>query len=248
MNIGSWRWQELLIVGIFIVIVLGMIIAGIKYLKIKVRIPGVVDADGKPVPPHSKCPHVKDIMSVIARTTELIESRSSCQIELIARQMKYFEELLVELTGKMLKVFISGLADKLGVHDGVIDHPDYRQMVLITATLKIMLGDYIRVSMRQNHLAEFAGIEWTNYKNMKKKAVVQSITGMLNDYWRGTSLTREELYRINIKSTLISDAETGVEQLYEFAREETVKVESAQMQRKEEYEDFLRRKILGEDV
>ena len=248
MNIDNWRWQELLIVGTFAVIILGVIIAGVKYLKIKIKIPGVVDAEGKLIPPHATCIHVKDIMIVIARTTELIVSRSSCQKELVARQMKYFEELLVELTGKMLKVFISGLAEKLGVHDGVVDHPDYRQMVLITKVLKSLLGDYIRISMRQNHFGEFAGAEWVNYKEMKKTTVVQLITSTLNDLWRGSELTREELYRINIKSTLISDSASGVDRLYEFAREETIKVESAQLQAKETYEDFLRRKILGEEA
>lgn len=247
MTIPNWGVWELLVIVFGIIAVLVITIFGIKWLKVKVLPGGMkIGDEGKPYPPHSICPNVKDVLSVIAKTTELIEERTVSRYSLVEVQMKFFEELMVDLRGKMMKVMISGLAARLGVHDGVVDHPDYRQYLLISKHVKTTLGDYVRVAMRQNHLTELEGAEWTNYKAMKKKSLVQTITGILNDMWRGSLITREELYRMNMASTIVKDAEDAIERLFEYAREEGIKEGSRLLQMKESYEDFLELKILGE--
>lgn len=202
----------------------------------------------KDLPCHATCIHVGDIMSVIARTSEYVETKSSAPNLLIEIQMRYFEEKELELQGRMQKVFISAVADKLKVHDGVIGLPDYKTYQLILAEIRQATTDYYRVAMRQNHIAELVGDEWFAFKNRRKTAIIQMVTDLFNDLWFGTILTREELYRVHLAAKMPELAESFCSEVFEFAKAESIKSAAKVEDSKVAYETFLREKVVGDSV
>lgn len=240
---GVW---ELLVIAFGVIAVLVILILGIKWLKIKVLPGGVkMGEDGKTRPVHADCPHVKDIMTLIARTVEHVELRIYARNELIEEQMKHYEAVWLEVEGKLRSAFIATLSDTLGVKEGLLEHPDYRTYMLVLSSLKTTTGNHVRVAMRLNGLSEKVGLEWSNYIKLKKTGFQQIITNELDIYYFGKSLSRECFYKANYAAGLDKVLEDAVDQVFEHARELAQKVDADLATQKESYMAFLEKHITG---
>lgn len=198
----------------------------------------------KPKPCHATCPHVGDVMQVIANTTALAEERNQIKFDVVENQMKYFEELELEMRGEYQRVFIN-LLDELCPGIEVAQHPEYLSYVATLGVVGRELRDWYRTVMRQNHLALMTPQEWLDYKARKCLVVTQRGTDLLNQYWRGKTVTRAALYKRNNSDVVKSRLEEAVNGAFEAARQESVNAEKKIAEASAQYERWLRDHITG---
>lgn len=199
----------------------------------------------KKAPAHSTCPHAGDIMSVIARTTELIEEKERSEISMMAEQMKFYEEVELEIKGVLQRVFVKLLDDRIGKDAELIQHPEYTTYMAVLNMVSVHMKDWFRVTMRQNHLAELDGDRWVKYKERKKAYMIQTTTDILNQFWRGKVIPRTDLYKVNMDSTVQSSVDKYINDIFDNCRriaiDYSIKVETI----RSEYEKWLKEKITG---
>lgn len=198
----------------------------------------------KKVSPHSTCPYAKDIMELIHRTTEHMERRQELKLLLIEEQMRQYEETEEEVLGLMRKIYLSLLADKLQGDSSYAQHPEYTAYIVTLKAIASEVKSYVRGCFKANHYAGRSIEEQRIYVEKKKIVIIQKITELLNIYWRGTIITRAELYKEH--NIIISDLQEYIENLFNeaflLARNSAIKIQ----QLEEAYNTYLIA-VLGAD-
>jgi hypothetical protein len=146
------------------------------------------------VSPHATCPHAGDIMELIHRTTEYMEKRQEMKLQLLEDQMRFYEETEEEIIGFLSKLFIGLLFDKLEGIDTYIQHPEYSAYMVTLKAIAADIKSYVRSCFKGNHYAEATPEVQRVYVNKKKDVTIQKVTDALNMYWRGSIVTRANLY------------------------------------------------------
>jgi hypothetical protein len=149
------------------------------------------------VSPHAKCPYAGDIVELIYRTTEYIESRQERKNILLEEQMRFYEETAEEIQGTMKYLFLSILSKKLEGVDSYVQHPEYTAYTVTLMAIAVEIKSYVRTAFKANHYAELSMEEQIAYIDKKCGVVMQKVTEGLNVYWRGRLVTRPELYAIH---------------------------------------------------
>lgn len=263
-NVSLDTWYEQVMFYIFLMIVLGLVSwllikffkAVFQWLKHGGRIQGkglsisnpVSDTVGTPpvpVPIHASCPHVGDILSIIARTTEFVETRHRIPVDVIEKQMKYYEEKEVEITGYFLRIFIKELDSYLPQGTEIVQHQEYLAYSATLLAVGRVVKDYIRTVMRQNHFAELEGDDWIDKKVRYRTMVLEKATELLNVYWRGEIVPRWVLYKINHEPEITKQLNVALDDLFDYARNEARSMIVELTKLREGYEAFLKRNITG---
>lgn len=245
-------WQELALSGGVLVIVLLIVVLFLRWyfsrgggLEGKGFRAGMSNRRKKEssIPPHATCPHAKDILSVVARTSELVEYRNQAKYELVEAQMRYWEEAQLNLEGVALKNLASELGDR--GHKEPARHPDYVAYRSAIRAAAVELKDHYRMAMRRNHLAEMPAERWAEFKESKKASFLQIITDELNMLYMGTDVTRSELYKINMGPNSLPKFMATIDDCLEYARGEAMRVIREIEQRTRDHEDWLKKSITG---
>ena len=163
-------------------------------------------------PPHTNCPHSRDIMDLIHRTAEHYEKIQALKNSIVREQMRYYEEIEEEVAGDLKRIFIKLLSQKLGDNEPFVESDDYKTYALILKVIGADLKSYIRNCFSTNHYITYTIERQNDYVDKKKTVVVQKVTETLNVYWRGNVITRSELYKTNKEH--IRDYEDRVEDIF----------------------------------
>jgi len=157
---------------------------------------GIVLGKGKSkkVSPHATCPHSKDIMDIIHRTSNHYEKVNSLKSSIIKEQMRSYEEIEEEAIGILRHNFNGLIAEKLSEGESFMQHPEYFNFNLILKVIAYDIKVYIRSCFAANHYTTYTVDAQIEYVAKKKIVVVQKVTDALNDYWRGTTVTRSEIF------------------------------------------------------
>lgn len=147
--------------------------------------------------PHSICPHSKDIMDIIHRTTEYYERVQGLKSSIIEEQMRYYEEVEEEVSGTLKHIFTKLIIDKLEPNAPFMEHGDYKYYTLILRVISAEIKSYIRGCFKSNHYITYDIEAQREYVDKKKVILTQKITESLNDYWRGSVVARHEIYKKN---------------------------------------------------
>lgn len=151
----------------------------------------------KKASPHTTCPHARDIMELIHRTMEHVETRQELRMQLLESQMRFYEETEEEVLGLLKASYLSLMSDKNDAGISYVQHPEYTAYVM---TLKAIASDvkvYIRGCFKTNHYAELDSEGQRLYIEKKEAVIFQKVTEALNLYWKGEVVTRGELYKAN---------------------------------------------------
>ncbi len=162
--------------------------------------------------PHANCPHSRDIMDLIHRTAEHYEKIQALKNSIIREQMRYYEEIEEEVIGDLKRIFIKLLSQKLGDNEPFVESDDYKTYVLILKVIGIDLKSYIRNCFSTNHYITYTIEGQNDYVDKKKTVVVQKVTEVLNIYWRGSTISRSEIYKANKEH--VRDFEDKIEELF----------------------------------
>jgi len=147
--------------------------------------------------PHSSCPHSKDIMDIIHRTTEFYEKIHIMKSSVIEEQMRYYEEVEEEIMGSGKNVFLKNLLVKLSREEPFINHEDYSHYFLVLKIISFEIKSYVRSCFKSNHYITYDIEAQRDYVEKKVTVIVQKITELLNLYWRGKLISRNDLHDIN---------------------------------------------------
>lgn len=193
--------------------------------------------DIKKVSPHSTCPHAKDIMELVHRTTEHMEHRQELKTLLIEEQMRFYEETEEEVLGLLRKLYLSLLADRLSGDTSYAQHPEYTSYIVTLKAIAAEIKSYIRGCFKANHYAGRTVEEQKLYIDKKKIVIVQKITELLNLYWRGTVVSRSDIYKAHegVMGELEEYIETIFNESFTLARNTAAKIE----QLEESYNTYL---------
>ena len=245
---ATWQWPELLIVGAVILITVFVI----AYVIMQGGFKGKgfeIDAKGKrrrrkQLPPHVTCPHAGDIIQAVVRTTKIAESKINTKYSVVEAQMRFYEEQVVALKGALLKVFAGFLKER--IEGETAQHAEFvafKAMVDVTAA---EVKDYFRLAMRQNHLAELNDHDWHTYKRNKEATILQMVTELFNAVWRGTVVTRSDVYRLGRGDGMLEKYVAAIEVTLEYCHEEAVKARDELHADEVEYERWLGTRITGD--
>lgn len=133
-------------------------------------------------------------MELIHRTTEYMEKRQETKLQLLEDQMRFYEETEEEIMGFLRKIFIGILFDKLEGVDSYIQHPEYAAYMVTLKAIASDIKSYIRTCFKVNHYAEANPEVQRVYVKKKTDTTIQKVTEALNTYWRGSVVTRANLY------------------------------------------------------
>lgn len=147
----------------------------------------------KAVSPHIKCPHAKDIMDVIHRTSEYYEKVQTLRNSIIQEQMRYYEEVEEEVRGTLKQSFVSLLVAKLPSEEQFIYHADYAYFNLVLTVVVSELKSSIKEYFKSNHYITYDIEAQHEYVDRKQTALIQKFNEMFDLYWRGTVVTRQEI-------------------------------------------------------
>lgn len=196
------------VLGIAVVfsLLIGFIIY--KAASISISKQGIVVNQGKSsvqkVSPHANCPHAKDIMEIIHRTIDYSEKRLEVKTNLVGRQMKYYEEVEEEIAGSFKRTFLALLSTKLETEvESLAQHPEYMAFIVTLKAISLDLKPYIKNCFKSNHYATQTQEDQRIYIDRKRALIIQKVTEYLNLYWRGTVVTRTDLYKANHKEIRI---------------------------------------------
>lgn len=162
--------------------------------------------------PHANCPRSRDIIDLIHRTAEHYEKIQALKNSIIREQMRYYEEIEEEVTGDLKRIFIKLLSQKLGDNEPFVESDDYKMYVLILKVIGADLKSYIRNCFSTNHYITYTIEGQNDYVDKKKTVVVQKVTEVLNIYWRGSAISRSEIYKANKEH--VRDFEDKIEELF----------------------------------
>lgn len=236
---------------IVLIVVVGLLV--LARMGFRIRLPGKGRA-GELLPPgavpevaqpnHGECKFIGDFLHIISRTAQMAVKEAMSGNELVATQMKYYEERELEIRGVLQRTFVKLLDDACPGSD-VVQHPEYISFCAVLEVLRIRIGDFIRVSMRQNHFLDLEGDRWVDYRQAKTIAVIQLGTEVLNDYWRGTAVRRDELYRANHEPGVIGAVSGAVNAVFENARKEAKAKSDELNAARAEYEAYIKKGTKG---
>jgi len=193
--------------------------------------------------PHANCPHSRDIMDLIHRTAEHYEKIQVLKNSIIREQMRYYEEIEEEVTGDLKRIFIKLLSQKLGDNEPFVESDDYKTYVLILKVIGTDLKSYIRNCFSTNHYITYTIEGQNDYVNKKKTVVVQKVTEVLNIYWRGSAISRSEIYKANKEH--MRDFEDRIEELFNRAFLITRSTYSRIEEMEKEYQKYIK-SVVGE--
>lgn len=193
--------------------------------------------------PHANCPHSRDIMDIIHRTAEHYEKIQAMKNSIIREQMRYYEEIEEEVAGELKRIFIKLLSSKRDSNEPLVDCEDYKMYVLILRVIGFELKSYIRNCFTSNHYITYTIEGQNDYVDKKKNIIIQKVTEALNIYWRGSVVSRVEIYKANKEH--IKSFEDRVEEM--FHRAFLITRETYERIEREEktYQDYIRF-IIGE--
>lgn len=147
--------------------------------------------------PHANCPHSRDIMDIIHRTAEHYEKIQVMKNSIIREQMRYYEEIEEEAAGDLKRIFIKLLSSKMNNNEPLVDCEDYKMYVLILRVIGFELKSYIRNCFASNHYVTYTIEGQNDYVDKKKNIIIQKVIELLNIYWRGSVISRAEIYKAN---------------------------------------------------
>ena len=187
--------------------------------------------------PHANCPHSRDIMEIIHRTAEHYEKIQLMKNGIMKEQMRYYEEVEEEVLGLMKKIFIDMLIKKIPGDDTFIEHKDYKNYVLIIKVIASDLKSYVRNCFSMNHYTTYTIETQNDYVEKKKCVLIQKVTEALNDYWRGSSITRQEIFKANKEN--IRKFENQIEVIFNRAFSEARGVYARIEKEQKEYQSYI---------
>jgi len=196
-----WGFASISVISIALIV----IIWRVGYLSLSKAGILIGKSSTSKVSPHAKCPHAGDIMELIHRTTEYIESRQERKTLLLEEQMRFYEETEEEITGLMKRLFLSILCKKMEGIDSYVQHPEYTSYTVTLMAIATDIKSYIRGCFKANHYAELTMEEQVAYTDKKRSVVMQKVTEGLNVYWRGSLVTRPELYATHKENSSVME-------------------------------------------
>lgn len=147
--------------------------------------------------PHANCPHSRDIMDLVHRTTEHFEKIQTLKNSIIKEQMRYYEEIEEELLGKLKHLFVKILLEKTPEHEVLVEQKDYKNYILILKAISSDLKSYIRNCFSSNHYITYTIETQRDYIDKKRVVIIQKVTEFLNECWRGDIVKRNEIAKKN---------------------------------------------------
>lgn len=243
-SVDHWSEWAVIVLGVILLVL-------IVTLTFRGQIPtpwGAIVVGGKfrrakKLPAHATCPHAADIMSVIAKTAQLTEARHAMKYDLVEIQMRYWEEKAHELESIFLKGVAGWLHDH-NVHDPV-QHTDYLSYQAILKVIFSRIKTLYRISMRKNHLITLNDTQWRDYKEAKVTSSIAIATEVLNTMYRGTILSRGELYKVNRSSATVRAITEIFSDTLDFALSEAKRFEKKEKEMVEEYNTRIKNTITG---
>jgi hypothetical protein len=252
MNIAADTWYELLIVGASCVAILWIVQFAItNILKAGGRVKGKnveIGAGEKeiPPPPHVNCPHSSDILSVIAKTAEVVEYKHDNRKEAFDAQVQFYKEKAIEIRGMFLRIFVKLLDDSLKDGRDVVLNPEYLSYCAVLDAIESQIRDFVEACFESNHFAEMEGDVWNHYKDRKRAWIVETSTKLLNQYWRGELVRRERLYKENHSAENTRSFCSVIDEIFENARREAVGCRDRFTVAIDTYESYIKEKVTGE--
>lgn len=191
--------------------------------------------------PHATCPHAGDIMEFLHRTAEHLESKQELKTQLIEGQMRFYEETEEEIIGVFKRIYLSLLGDKLADQESYAQHPEYTSYAVTLLAIASELKSCVRGWFKANHYALQTPEEQRIYIDKKKLLSIQKVTDALNLYWRGSVVTRTDLYKAHKQH--MGEFEKLVEEIFNkaflLARETANTLERLDI----EYNQYLNEKL-----
>jgi hypothetical protein len=199
--------------------------------------------DDSRVNPHQFCPHAKDILKVVMKTTEYCETKHYMRDELIDTQMRYFDEKEIELKGYLQKVFIDALQIAVPIQEDLVQNQEYINYNLALMGLSREIREYVKIAILKNHFISDNDTEWQERKRRYKTSIIQKGVDFLNIYWRGSTIPRYKLYEANHSDESIAEINKTIDDMFEYARTCAVENDNKINKVKDEYEEFLKSNI-----
>jgi|GEM_PF-5833192 len=215
----------------------------------KVGADGVEVSDGivaKPLTKHAECLHSRDIVLTLRRQADMINRCRDIRDSVLPEQMKYAESRYMEIKGLMQKIFLQ-LLEENAVQDGIdvgniVSSEDYHLFRLCMRSIYEDLRDYVRACFRENHLASKIEDEFRIYSGLKADELIQKASDMLNDLYRGTTVSRTHFHE-EIK-TVLPEIKKIIEDMFRHARSVSARSATEIERLMGEFDDYFRATIM----
>jgi len=190
-----------IIMGAAIFVLLVVIIFGKKIRGVSIAGKKVIEIDegtaAKRLTPHQSCPHSPEVAIAMKAQRVLVERNAGLMGETLYEQMVLVENTIEIVVAELREVFLRLLKTKKGGKNGLIASLEYdhyqKCLTIIRHEARVLCKRYLN----ENHLAQKTEPEFENYIKLRTKAIIASVTELLNREYALKSPSREELYDAN---------------------------------------------------
>ena len=214
---SSWRWQELSVVGVVLIVIVSILASVIAKTGITTSIVTIDPATGKKkkirVNPHLVCKHAADFSCSVSRVAEIVSTIAQMPSSVLALQMKKVEDKWEECSSIFLNNFISALHDK--EPDKLpSDNPDFKAYSSLCTDFLPILLNRVRPRFHTNHLSEMSAEERREYIRIQVDNMVAFWSMYLNNRYFGVTIDRAGLFHVNQRIRI--DIERTIREGYEY--------------------------------
>ena len=204
---------------------------------------GEEDKEETPVSPHATCPHSRDIVALLTRQADMLDTIHTLESRVLKDQMIFVKAESTRLRGRAQGLFLKTLRSALGAQSpkGLLDHAEYREY---ERALKDAIGicqELAETSFEENHYAARTEQDFSQYATMKTTEILQTITDYLNDAYRGDIVSREHIYNEN--QHILEEVRTSVTRMFWNAREIAVSTAKQVASLRESFQADIKRML-----
>lgn len=182
-----------------------------------------------------------DIMIILKKHAEMINTVRDIKLNVIHLQMRYVDSKSIECRGIMQKLFLKLVEDehsKAGYEsNSLVQNDDYRMYRLCLRILTEDLRDFYEECFNVNHLAEKTENEFRDYCHVIGVEVIQKSTDILNDLYQGKFVSRPLIYSANQK--IIPDMMEISTDILTHAREVAIKAKNDVARLESEFDSWF---------
>jgi len=161
------------------------------------------DDSDKQLPPHASCPYNIDFYHVVTKTVEIVTKICYIDnVDLVAKQMLYFEEKVATVKSMLLDNYSKMLKNKLKDSTSITAHEDYiTYHRLVESMLREDVKIFIKRSLTEEQFEDLTDTEFKVFVNEKFEYVYQLASEFMDIWYISNKML---IAREEVRQTVIS--------------------------------------------
>lgn len=224
MNLSNFKFNEILILLIILIIGIPIVIGSIififnKFLKKDITLKG---KNGQLIKIGNKDIHSSDILFIVEKITSITMKKDKIKfISILKKQMDYVELRLLKIKGILQSQYLKILSEKNKSQKNLTSDEDYQYYsVLLDISFKDCRG-ILRTSFQDNNIPDFENNFniWKKYVQAKTEGIMQKHTDFLNKMYIGNDkdVNREEIHNFTFTKEVYNEICTIIDDIFKEA-------------------------------